>query len=99
MGLYFNFPSGWWVILGIIFGLYFLAFLSRKERKKNELGVQITLGFIVLVLAFIIEFTAVSMGLWNYVPGNWPIVVWFGYFGVALTGYQINKKVEEVKKK
>jgi len=99
MGLYTNFPSGWWVILGIIYGIYVLALFSRKHRKKGEAGIQITLGIIVVILAFFIEFVAVSLGLWNYVPKNWPTPLFICYFGVGLAGYQIAKKVEELKKK
>ena len=98
MGIYTDFPSGWWVILGIIYGIFVLALASRRKRGKNEIIIQTALGFVCLMIAFFIEFTAVSLGLWNYVPGNWPVILWVAYFGVGLTGYQINKKVEEIRK-
>jgi len=94
MRLYASFPSGWWVILGVVYGIYLGTYLLRK-KKTNRVWPQIKLGIITVIVGFLIEYVAVFLGLWNYVPGNWPVVLWIGYFGVGLAGYQISKKLEE----
>lgn len=96
MKIYTSFPSGWWTILAIVYGIYVGAYLLRT-KKSLELWPQLKSGLVCVLLAFLIEFTAVSLNLWNYTPGNWPIILWIGYFGVGLAGYQINKKLEEQK--
>jgi hypothetical protein len=40
------------------------------------------------------EIFATSMNLWNYVPGNWPIILWPTYFVAILFGYQLLRLVE-----
>lgn len=95
MHIYTNFPSGWWVVLAIVYGLYVGTYLLRRGKKKPEVFSQIRLGFVTLFIGIFIEYVAVSLGLWNYVPGNWPVVLWIGYFGVGLAGYQISKKLEK----
>jgi hypothetical protein len=94
MRIYWTFPAGWWVVLAIIYGIYFFAYFLRK-RKTVELWPQIKFGLVTVAFAFLVEFTAISFGLWSYVPGNWPAILWFGYFSVGLAGYQIFKKLEE----
>ncbi len=99
MKIYTDFPPGWWVILAIICSIYLIFYFSRNNKRKGEVGIQLILGFVVLILAFFIEFVAVSMGIWNYVPGNWPVVLWVAYFGVGLAGFQIHMKIEEIIRK
>lgn len=99
MKIYTDFPPGWWVILAIICTIYLTFYFLRKKRRKGELGIQLILGIVVVILAFLIEFVAVSLGIWNYVPGNWPIVLWFAYFGIGLAGFQIHMKIEEIIKR
>lgn len=95
MGIYTNFPSGWWPVLGIICGIYLIAYISRKNKKPNEVWPQIKIGMVTVILGFLIEFVGVSLKIWTYFPGNWPVILWIGYFGVGLAGYQVSKKLEE----
>ena len=95
MFMYFAFPSGWWVLLGMIFIPYLILFFLRDGvSRHNEYRPQLLFAVSALAIAFLMEVAAVSLGLWNYVPGNWPIVLWPAYFGVGLLGYQIGKVIE-----
>jgi hypothetical protein len=96
--IYTSFPSGWWGLLTVIYGIYGGAYLLRKKKKKLEVFSQIRFGLVTLLICFSLEFVGVSLGLWNYVPGNWPVILWFGYFSLGLAGYQISKKLEESEK-
>ncbi len=99
MGIYFNFPVGWWLTTAIIYIPYFVIFICRKSyKKKNELTNQLKFGIASLVIAFLIEFVSISLNLWNYTGGNWPFILWFDYFGAGLFGFQLIKFFEEMKK-
>lgn len=97
MQLYFEFPPGWWPILAIIYGLYFLLFFRRKSYKKpKEMKKQPLMGIIVLFLGIIVEYIAVSLSIWTYFPGNWPITLFIAYFGIGMLAYQLVKWVEGI---
>lgn len=97
MGVYLQFPTGWWVIILFIYGLYLYLFLQRKSyEKKGELKAQLMFALIILTISFIIELIGINLKVWTYFPGNWPIILWIGYFGSGLLGYQLVKKIEEM---
>ena len=97
MSLYFEFPSGWWAILAFIYISYLILFLQRKSyKKKNEMKSQYFFSFVAVVVAFFVEIIAISLRVWTYYPGNWPIILWIGYYGSGLLSYQLVKKIEEV---
>jgi hypothetical protein len=47
----------------------------------------------MVALAFM-ELFAVSMNLWQYTPGNWPVILWPTYFAAILFGYQLLRVIE-----
>ena len=95
MGIYLDFPSGWWLILAIIYLPYLLLFIQRKSYdKKNEIRNQLLFGLIIIFISAVVEFVAVSFSVWTYLPGNWPIALWPSYFGSGLLAYQIIKLIE-----
>ncbi len=97
MSVYFDFPTGWWVIILFIYGLYLYLFLQRKSyQRKGEIRNQLIFATIILIISFTIEVIAVNLNVWTYFPGNWPIILWVGYFGSGLLGYQLVKKIEEL---
>lgn len=99
MGLYLDFPSGWWLILAILYIPYFILFFARKSyQSKKEIKHQLILALIVASVSFPIDFMAVSLRIWTFFPNNFPVVLFPAYFGAALLGYQILKKIEEVVK-
>lgn len=99
MGVYLQFPAGWWAVILIIYGLYLLLFFHRKSyQRKGEIKTQLTFAAVTLLIAFIIELIAVNLKVWTYFPGNWPIILWPAYLGSGLLSYQLVKKIEEVVK-
>lgn len=97
MKIYFDLPIGWWIMVFLVYLIYFLLLIIRKGYKnKRELKFQFALAFLALIPAFVFEFIAVSLNLWNYNPGNWPIALWIGYFGMVLVLYQFIKFLERV---
>lgn len=96
MGIYFNFPVGWWAVLAVVYLPYFALALWRKSFfRQREVKTQFIFGFIALALGIVTELIAVSLHVWTYFPGNWPVVVWPGYFGAGLAGFQIVKTLDE----
>lgn len=95
MGLYLSFPSGWWALVLIVLGIYAVCRKLRKNNHKNEFRDQVIVGFIILIIAGILELVGVSTGLWNYIPGNWPIILPFFYLLSGITAYQLVKLFEE----
>ncbi len=96
MGVYLQFPNGWWAVVLIIYGLYLFLFLQRKSyQESKELKNQLIFAIVTVMLSIIIEAVAVNLSVWTYFPGNWPIILWFAYFGSGLLGYQLVKKIEE----
>lgn len=97
MSIYLQFPVGWWAVILIIYGLYLLIFLQRKSyQRKGEIKTQLVFATITLAIAFTIELVAVSLKVWTYFPGNWPVILWIAYFGSGLLSYQLIKKIEEI---
>lgn len=97
MNSYFAFPSGWWVITVLFYGLWVALFVTRKSyRKKKEVKLQVLFGLFALLLAAAVETIGVRSGLWTYFPGNWPVILWVNYFGSGLMGYQVLKRIEEL---
>lgn len=97
MNLYFEYPLGWYVILGMIYVPWLLLLIMRKSYSRKEVGTQLIFGFVTLAISFLIEFVAVNLKVWTYFPGNWPVVLWIAYFGAGLLGYQILKLLEKHK--
>ena len=82
-----------------------LAFLSawavlivarRKWNAKQEVKEQVFLALGGMTSLAMMEFFAVSTGLWNYTPGNWPVILWPTYFVAILFGYQLLRSIERV---
>lgn len=64
-----------------------------------EVKEQFALAFVGLFILSLMEFFAVSMNLWHYVPGDWPIMLWPTYFAAILFGYQLLRSTEALIKK
>ena len=95
MEIVFDFNSGWYVL--------FFAFLSswavllivrRKHQGRKEVKEQVFLALSGIVALALMEFFAVSTNLWQYTPGNWPVILWPTYFAAILFGYQLLKSIE-----
>lgn len=93
MNAYFSFPVGWYVLIAFLLALWLSAGFYRKGFSKKELKQQAVFSVISLMIAFVFEFMGISLGLWSYSPGNWPVILWLAYFSAALAGYQLLKLV------
>jgi hypothetical protein len=95
MNFVFDFNSSWYILLLAFLGAWaLLLFARRKLWVKHEFKEQIFLAFGGMIALAMMEFFAVSMGLWNYTPGNWPVILWPTYFVAILFGYQMLRSIE-----
>jgi hypothetical protein len=97
MNILFDYNSGWYVLFfAFLLGWGVLLVVRRKWQAKHEVKEQMLLAFGGMISLSLMEFFAVSMGLWNYTPGNWPIILWPTYFVAILFGYQMLRSIERV---
>jgi len=97
MNVFLDYNSAWYVLLFAFLGAWaLLTVIRRSSVSKHEIKEQIFLAFGGMVSLALMEFFAVSTGLWNYTPGNWPVILWPTYFVAILFGYQMLRSVERV---
>ena len=95
MDLVFQFSQNWYVIFFGFLLLWLILLIHRKSyRKRKEVKEQVCLAFAGLFIAIVMEIFAVSMDLWHYSPGDWPIILWPTYFVATLFGYQLLRTIE-----
>jgi hypothetical protein len=70
--------------------------LRRNWKVRHEVKEQVLLALGGMVSLALMEFFAVSTGLWTYTPGNWPIILWPTYFAAILFGYQLLRTIERL---
>ncbi len=96
MAFDFQFSTSWYLLfLGFLLAWLMLAIMRRRHFGKTEAKQQCTLGFLGLFALLSMEIFATSTNLWNYVPQNWPVILWPTYFVAILFGYQLLKLVEK----
>jgi hypothetical protein len=97
MNVIFDFNSNWYVLLFAFLAAWVgLLVVRRKWVAKHEVKQQIFLAFGGMISLALMEFFAVSTGLWNYTPGNWPVILWPTYFAAILFGYQLLRSIESL---
>ncbi|MCL5949668.1 MAG: hypothetical protein M1490_04245 [Candidatus Bathyarchaeota archaeon] len=97
MNVIFDFNSNWYVLLFAFLAAWaILLVLRRKWLAKHEVKQQVFLAFGGMLSLALMEFFAVSTGLWNYTPGNWPVILWPTYFAAILFGYQLLRSIESL---
>jgi predicted neutral ceramidase superfamily lipid hydrolase len=95
MNVIFDFNSNWYVLLfAFLVAWAVLLVVRRKWLAKHEVKQQVFLAFGGMISLALMEFFAVSTGLWNYTPGNWPVILWPTYFAAILFGYQLLRSIE-----
>src|SRR4030065_1481011 len=95
MNVIFDFNSNWYVLLfGFLAAWAILLVVRRKWLVKHEVKQQMFLAFGGMISLALMEFFAVSTGLWNYTPGNWPVILLPTYFVAILFGYQLLRSIE-----
>ncbi|MCL5877272.1 MAG: hypothetical protein M1540_05620 [Candidatus Bathyarchaeota archaeon] len=97
MNVFLDFNSSWYILLFAFLGAWAaLMFARRKWNAKHEAKEQVFLALGGMMSLAMMEFFAVSTGLWNYTPGNWPVILWPTYFAAILFGYQLLRSIEGV---
>ena len=95
MNVLFDFNSSWYVLfLGFLLSWAALMIVRRKRYSKKELAEHLFLALSGMFALAVMEFFAVSTNLWNYTPGNWPVILWPTYFAAILFGYQLLRSIE-----
>jgi hypothetical protein len=93
----FEFNSSWYVLLFAFLAAWAaLSVARRRWQAKHEVKEQVFLAFGGMLSLALMEFFAVSTGLWNYTPGNWPVILWPTYFAAILFGYQLLRSIESL---
>jgi hypothetical protein len=97
MNVFFDYNSSWYILLLAFLGAWaVLMLVRRKFNSKHEIKEQVFLALGGMISLAMMEFFAVSTGLWNYTPGNWPVILWPTYFVAILFGYQLLRSIERV---
>lgn len=97
MNVIIDFNTNWYVLLFAFLAAWaVLLVFRRKWKSKHEVKEQMFLAFGGMISLALMEFFAVSTGLWNYTPGNWPIILWPTYFAAILFGYQLLRSIERL---
>ena len=97
MNVIFYFNSDWYVLLfGFLAAWALLMVARRKWLAKHEIKQQVFLALGGMLSLALMEFFAVSTGLWSYTPGNWPVILWPTYFVAILFGYQLLRSIESL---
>ena len=97
MNVIFDFNSSWYVLLFAFLAAWAVLLVARRKwQAKHEIKEQVFLAFGGMLSLALMEFFAVSTGLWNYTLGNWPVILWPTYFVAILFGYQLLRSIESL---
>ena len=97
MNILFDYNSSWYVLFfGFLAAWAVLMVVRRKGSAKREVKEQLFLATSGMTALALMEFFAVSNGLWSYTPGNWPVILWPTYFTAILFGYQLLRSIEGI---
>ena len=95
MNMLFDFNSSWYVLFfAFLLSWAVLTLARRKRQGRKEVKEQLFLALSGLTALALMEFFAVSTNLWQYTPGNWPVILWPTYFTAILFGYQLLRSIE-----
>jgi hypothetical protein len=95
--LTFQYSSYWYLLLAAFFVCWLsITLLRRKLFDRVEGRQQLLLGALGMGALTCMEVFAVATNLWNYVPDNWPVILWPTYFVAILFGYQLLRFVEKI---
>lgn len=94
MELIFDFNSSWYILFFAFVASWAILLLLRRNHIEKEIREQIFIGTSGLMSMVVLELFAVSVGLWEYMPGNWPVILWPTYIAAILFGYQLLRSIE-----
>jgi uncharacterized membrane protein len=97
MSFAFEFSSSWYLLFAaFLLGWLTITIIIRKHQNMKEAKRQLTVGILGLCALLSMELFATSTNLWNYLPANWPVILWPTYFVAVLFGYQLLRLVEKI---
>jgi hypothetical protein len=95
MNVVFDFNSSWYILFfAFLCSWAVLLIVRRKQQDRKEVKEQVLLALSGMIALALMEFFAVSMNMWQYTPGNWPVILWPTYFAAILFGYQLLRSIE-----
>jgi hypothetical protein len=96
MQLLFDFPLNWVILFFAFLCVWAVLMFSRKKNGiRSEVKEQVYLAAAGLFSLFLMEVFATQSGLWHYIPGDWPVILWPTYVAAILFGYQLLRFIEE----
>jgi len=96
MIFFLDFNSSWYILLFAFLAAWAALLVFRRKWSRHEIKEQMLLALGGMIAMALMELFAVSQGLWNYTPGNWPVILWPTYFAGILFGYQLLRSIEGV---
>lgn len=97
MAFTFAFSSSWYLLFAaFLLGWLTIAIIRKRHLHKKEAKQQLTIGVLGMCALAAMELFATSTNLWNYLPANWPVMLWPTYFVAILFGYQLLRLVERI---
>jgi hypothetical protein len=95
MNIILDFNYSWYILLLAFFSAWAVLMVARRKwQSKHEAKEQIFLALGGMISLVLMELFAVSTQMWNYTPGNWPVILWPTYFVAILFGYQLLRAIE-----
>ena len=94
MNVFLDFNSSWYILLFAFLAAWAFLLVIRRRFTRHEIKEQMFLALGGMTAMALMEFFAVSRGLWSYTPGNWPVILWPTYFAGILFGYQLLRSIE-----
>ena len=95
MSIIFQVDQNWYVLFfAFLLSWLILLTIRKRYRNKREVKEQLYLSLSGLFALLLMEIFATSTNLWNYVPENWPIILWPTYLVAILFGYQLLRSIE-----
>ena len=96
MNFFLDFNASWYILLFAFLAAWAALLVFRRKWSRHEIKEQMLLALGGMIAMALMEFFAVSQGLWNYTTGNWPVILWPTYFAAILFGYQLLRSIEGV---
>jgi len=96
MQLIFDFNLNWFVLFFAFIGAWAVLMLNRKRKgQSSSVKEQFFLSMGGLFSMVLMEVFSTQSGLWHYLPGDWPVILWPTYVAAILFGYQLLRFIED----
>ena len=96
MQLIFDFNLNWFVLFFAFIGAWAVLMLNRKRKgQSSSVKEQFFLSMGGLFSMVLMEVFSTQSGLWHYLPGDWPVILWPTYVTAILFGYQLLRFIED----